>query len=299
MHHKAGLTPNMKRESVMPRATATVVFLDLGATGLPDLAQQLCAASVALPDRRPFCQMKLAQFAAGSWHVAEGALADLLKTAPGRFHFVGFIPPATGLIGPAPLAGLADWQNRLKALLNLAAPNLYLVPTDFVEAEPEAVLAQISARVGQRIALPESAFARPPCAAQTPLQALLAGLALRQNPKARALMATLYDTASASPLADVSALDQAAGAVLQAEADLRQRLLEQGLRRREVEIAAQESESLLQDQIAAMHKLAETQQAELYTLRAEKDAALERVNALLSSTSWRVTAPLRRLRGGR
>lgn len=289
----------------------TVLFLGLNAASLPRVVQALAAASAALPDRRPrvltgrldaeavpeglpehlarHLDRHLAALAPGSRAVVCAA------SAPAHLAQTLRRPPADA----DPAGDLADWQAWAGALLAAADPCLLLVDAD---AAPAVALAAVGRALGVGFApLPPEAAARP----EPDLADLLAALLLRDQPQvtalsdrlcARALVPPAVWPPAARPAPDL----RAAHAACREAADLRLRLAlrEAECRERGYGATTAATVALLRDQLAALQATAEAQQADLRSLRAERDGLAQRIDDLLRSTSWRLTAPLRRLRGG-
>jgi hypothetical protein len=304
---------------------ATLVFTALEMAPLPAWAAALVPASAALPDRRPRLRAEspasVADLEARLHHEeAEFVVAPLAADAA---------LVAAMAAGDAPFEALARWQAQMRRLLALRdrAPRLHLLTPGM---EPAAAMARIglappapparsvptrSAPSASRAADPEGSDVRAAdltapdltapdpigsdAPAPDPLAALLAALALRHDAVTASLMAELG--APFAP-ADGAALDPAARAVLDGAADLRQRLLERDTRLREQQLADAAAVTLLRDQMAAqqagLEEVHAAHAAALQALTAEAEALRAHVAALMSSTSWRITAPLRRLRGG-
>jgi hypothetical protein len=272
-----------------------VAFLDFSAKGLPDVAARLCEASVALPDRRPFCASRLPQFQGGDWRIGDIALKDVLRQDGDTTH-IGFVQsPDQAAQSPRPLAALAEWRSRSAALQGLKAKGLCLISHQRAQSDPQSVLDAVRGLTGQAPGL--AVLPMVPLPPDDRLLQAFAGLAMHQKTQNTQFFEGLTGVIP-TPIPDVE-IDALAQDAFATAADLRQRLAEYEVRLIEANQDQSEMMCLLNARIATLHQLSETQEVEVQALRAEKDALQAKLGDFLCSRSWRLTAPLRRLRGGR
>jgi hypothetical protein len=272
---------------------STVIFLDFGGDGLPLVALRLCQATTALPDRRPFCQTQTICFQDGDWYAGETLLQNYLHRLPAESFVIGFLPDVTrAAMSQTPLAAITGWRARCQKLPELVKAGLCLIRYDQAVSDPAVVLSCIHRRTGRTPGLPE--LPNPPEKPPDTLLLAFSGLSLRHDTETADLVRAL--NCGFARLPGAAEVDRAARAACDTVADLHQRLAEREAQLQETDLEDSALVMLLNARIEAMHDLAEKQEAEIQTLRAEREHLRARVHALLTSTSWRLTAPLRRLR---
>lgn len=180
---------------------------------------------------------------------------------------------------------LPAWQARTSQVLDLAlTARVVPIPLHGLMQRPEQALALVAATLhGDMTGNTGSPLPRALGGGSEDLISLLARVLLLQHPEALALERRLaIQVPGFDRPPDPTALWVAADATVFAQADLRQRLFE-----RDLELA-----EIADLQNAGCPGGADSCHS---ALRAERDALSERLQAVLSSTSWRITGPIRRV----
>lgn len=231
--------------------------------------------------------------------VACASARDLLAGRAG--HGAGPWPGDMGAV-----AALQDWRQSVQALLRLAGSDARVIPVSqaALDRSPDEVLLALHAwRAG---AHPMPVVADASRNGEAVAGDLLAELALLASPAAHAVEGRLVQAGLGfAPLAETGALVAGARRLGARLGDLEQQLLERQVELAERDLTEAAAVKLAQDHLLATRAAAEASYADLLARLGEGPMprrAVERaemlageLNALRSSTSWRMTAPLRQL----
>ncbi len=233
----------------------------------------------------------------------DGPLGAVLRDLPEGAALAAIWPSAREVVAEGWAGGVSPdlnrWQRETAAMLRLARGGRIIpVSRAALRRAPEAM----SAAVQARLAGAEAVARTLPFDAED----VLAGLALQAFPAVRAVERRLAAVGlGMAPPGDPADLLAGAGQILASLRDLEQQMLERRTQLAERDLAEAMVRKLAQDQLVATRAAAAAAYADLaarlgegvlppHPLR-ERDALAARLRAIEASTSWRLTAPLRRI----